>query len=136
MYSWANVTLNMEWFQYYNHQFMASLIPFTVNPYQQEYWFVRPISKNKFSMGVRAWRQVTIAKVLVTITENSKSCQWSFLDQVRGAAPWSWSWSNCIYDPTQQVNYEDSWWQYDYFNKMYGTTQWYGKQYYYTYAWF
>jgi len=135
-YSWLNLTLNVEWFQYYSQQIMLSVVPFTIVPYQQEWYFVRPITKMRFTMGVRAWRKVTLAKVLTTYTENAKSCAWSLLDQMRGAATWTWDSSNCNYDMTQQVNYEDAYWNYDYLAKYYSTSNWYGTQYYFDQSFF
>lgn len=127
-YSFANFTLAMEYGQFYKHQFMASFIPFTIAPYNQDFWFVRPITGNKFSMGVRGWRQINLAQFVVVYTAAQKTCKNSFVDDITNK---SWNWGTCTYDARFTSYYQDPYWFYDYLSLYPNQYPWYGTVYYY-----
>lgn len=42
VYSWANVSMKVEFFSQYSWQVMFSIVPFDVTPYTQKFMWVRP----------------------------------------------------------------------------------------------
>ena len=124
IYSYANLTLGMEFFDSYKHQMMFSVIPLHVVPYSQSVSWMRPEDKNGQSVSFMGDRQIHILKLTTTITENVKTCGASFYDtvqkmDVKTLAP------VCAYDSTTETNYEDNYWKYEPLKDL--NLGWYGE---------
>ena len=141
-YSWINVTITQEFFQFYKQSMMISVIPFRIVPYQQEFFWTRPVSSFKFTIGTRAFRNIMLAQALTTIYINAKTCVQSEVDWMRsGTTSFTYA-NNCAYDDTQAAMYEDPYWNSTYLlnkaNVNFSTmwSSWYGKNYDYTKSFF
>ena len=130
--SYANFTLGMEWLQYYKHEFMASFVPFFIQPFVMEFYYVRPETGTTFSMGMRAYRNTKFMVAQVTLNEWMKTCQMSIYDATMTKNYFTNYVTNyCTYDSRWFVKYEDSYFTFDYVKKYWNTSSWYGKIYWF-----
>lgn len=128
IYSYANLTVGMEYFNSYKNQYMFSLIPLEVTPYTQTVNWMRPEAKNGQSVNAFGGRTLTLAKFTTTYTENVKTCGASFVDAAV-AMDASTLAPTCAYDKNTETNYEDSYWKYEPLasNSWYGDAQFWTK---------
>jgi hypothetical protein len=141
-YGWVNITITQEFFQFYKQSMMLSVMPFRIVPYQQEFFWTRPVSSKKFTIGASAFRNIMLAQVLTTIYINAKTCVHSEVDWMRsGTFSFSYA-NNCAYDDTQAAMYEDPYWNSTYLLNKAGVnfstmwSSWYGKHTYFTQTFF
>ena len=133
IYSYANATVNMEFFNSYKSQYMFSIIPVDIKPYTQSVSAMRMEAKNGQSINTFADREITLLKFTTTVTENVKTCGASFYDAATSSEPVEGLKPVCAYDPTTATNYEDSYWKYEPLAEMESIKEWYGAGAWWTY---
>lgn len=111
IYSFANVTLSMEYFKTYKNSYTFSFIPFDVYPYKQHVTYNNPESGEGNEVRSSGTYEIHLLKFETTVRENTKTCRSSFINAVdEGAAELK---PTCDYDATKESQYVDPFWKYD-----------------------
>jgi hypothetical protein len=143
LFSWVNVTLNVEVWEQWKGSVMFSLIPFDITPYTQRLVWVRPervfVDGKNFDFGVGAWRDSKLFWFVTTFTEGFKTTQKSFVDYLQNTdsyKPYPENHSDFKYDDEWYTRiYEDHYFNWKPVDTNLATKDymsWYGKHTYYT----
>ena len=84
LYAFGNANLNIELFNFWTYSFnvKGTLLDFT--PFQAQFTWVEPQDDDDgLVIHMRAWRDLKLAEVKTTHSENAKVCGDSFVDTMR-----------------------------------------------------